>query len=99
MIVAIFRRFAELHVGAEAAVHHVDVLAGRRIDAERLRSLRLGLEQRHRLLEREVGRRQILGQRRARAAVVLIAELQERAVAADAHAHRQVALGIACRAR
>ncbi len=30
LIVAIFRRLAKLHVGAEAAVHHVDVLAGRR---------------------------------------------------------------------
>ena len=33
------RRLAELHVGAEAAVHHVDRLPGRRIHAERARAL------------------------------------------------------------
>ena len=76
-------------------MHDVNVHARRRIHAERLRPLGLGLEQRQRLLEIEIGGRKVLRQRRARAAVVLIAELQERAVAADAHADRQVAFRIA----
>ena len=55
---SLLRRFAELHVGAEAAVDGVDVLARRGVGAEQRGPFGLGANQRHRLLDGEVRRRQ-----------------------------------------
>ena len=82
-----FGRFAELHVGAVAAVHHVDVLAGGRIDAERARPFGLGAHQLQRLLDRQIRRRHVFGQRR-RPAGAAFADLDERTEPADADANR-----------
>src|SRR5262249_43543444 len=88
-----FRRLAELHVRAEAAVNRVDVHPGPRIDAEDARTFGLRANQRRRLVDAEIGRRQVRRQRR-RLPRPAFALLQERAVAADAHADRFTRLGI-----
>ena len=83
----------QLHVRAISPVHHVDVLAGRRIDAKRSRTFRLRAHQFERLVDRQIRRRHVLGQRR-RAPGPTFGNLHERTEASDANANQFPALGI-----
>ena len=79
LLAALLRRFAKLHVGPEASREHVDRQAGLRIVAEALRAVGPILQQLERLLQREVGRRDVVRDRG-----VGVAHLRVRAIAADA---------------
>ena len=63
------------------------------MDAERARPFGLGVEEFDRLVDGEVGRRDLVGQRRG-VAVAAFAARQERAEAPDADADRQVRLRV-----
>ena len=90
---ALLRHLAQLHVRTVAAGQQVDLLGRRRVDAERARPFGLGVEEVDRLVDGEVGRRDVVGQRRG-VAVAAFAARQERAEAADADADRQVRLRV-----
>ena len=79
-------RLAKLHVRAIATGHQVDVLTRRRIHAERARALGLRAHQFQRLLDREIRRRDVFGQR-SRTSPTAFTELHERAEAPDPHAY------------
>src|SRR6185295_4440719 len=87
------RSFSELHVGAEATVHHVDVLAGLRIDAKRAWTFRLRAHELERFLDGEIGRRNVVRQRSC-APRATLSNLDERTEASNADPDQLAAIGI-----
>ncbi len=75
---ASFRRLAELHVGAEAAVGQIDVLLTLWIVSEELCTLLRLLEHLHCLVDGQVGRRHVVRNRSANRFIFGVLEVEGR---------------------
>ena len=89
----IFRRLSQLDIPAKAAVHDVHRLAGGRVRPQRTGTFRLGPHELHRFLDREIGRRHVVGQRGG-ATATTFTYLQEGTEPPDAHSHHLSALDV-----